>query len=251
VLFVDCLCLPTRMRILRRVAPVSRRDSLVLQQLVARIQCAIGLVVEESGQLETQSWKNLIAQLQLTAASIPDELGPVAEKAVRDLLAGVVVDMEARLPDAWRLRTAAEAASAIRAACGLSLQEPFARYLDSLGARIPCANCERKIDRRCALALQLIRRTYTDTRLSLVDVAGWVQLSRWHFERLLHRDTGRSFTDHLHSVRMAAAVELMRDPCLSIKEIAVRVGYSSSTVFDRHFRKEFGLAPSSWRRRNC
>jgi AraC-like DNA-binding protein len=181
---------------------------------------------------------------------MPEDLTPVAAKALREVVADLVLNIEARLADECRLRNVAQAVTSIKLSSDTALRVAFGQYVNSLSARAADLNYTGEFDNRCAMALQIIRRKYLDPRLSVSELSELVHLSRWHLERLLKRQTGHSFSAHLHNVRMAAAIQLMRDPCLSIKEVAVRVGYSSSTVFGRHFKRRFGVAPSTWRKRN-
>ncbi len=54
---------------------------------------------------------------------------------------------------------------------------------------------------------------------------------------------------YLIQVRMAKAVELLRQEELTIAEIAHRVGYADSNYFSRLFNTTMGLAPTTYRRR--
>ena len=49
-------------------------------------------------------------------------------------------------------------------------------------------------------------------------------------------------------VRMHRAAELLRDPQLSVAEVADRVGYRSEAAFARVFRRELGQTPAAARR---
>ena len=50
--------------------------------------------------------------------------------------------------------------------------------------------------------------------------------------------------------RLALAANLLKRSSLSTMQIALEVGYERDTAFSRAFRREFGLPPASWRRRN-
>jgi AraC-like DNA-binding protein len=47
--------------------------------------------------------------------------------------------------------------------------------------------------------------------------------------------------------RLALAKALIETTSLSTAEIAYRVGYDSPEAFSRAFKRETGVAPSSWR----
>jgi AraC-like DNA-binding protein len=49
--------------------------------------------------------------------------------------------------------------------------------------------------------------------------------------------------------RMHLAQDYLRQPALSIAEVAARVGYESDVAFNRAFRRHVGLPPATWRQR--
>jgi AraC-like DNA-binding protein len=54
---------------------------------------------------------------------------------------------------------------------------------------------------------------------------------------------------HQHQELVARqARSLLRDPSLSIAQIATRVGYGSAAAFTLAFKRDTGHAPGSWRR---
>jgi AraC-like DNA-binding protein len=52
---------------------------------------------------------------------------------------------------------------------------------------------------------------------------------------------------YLTGWRMHVAMELLRSSDLGVATVARRVGYDSEEAFSRAFKRETGLAPSSWR----
>lgn len=73
-------------------------------------------------------------------------------------------------------------------------------------------------------------------------------MSRHRFSRMFNRRMGRSFPYYLNSVRIGKAAELLRNPDLSISEIANLVGYKSLTQFERVFREAYGVPPKEYRK---
>ena len=55
---------------------------------------------------------------------------------------------------------------------------------------------------------------------------------------------------YLTQWRMQLAANLLCRSNTSLVHIAEAVGYQTDTAFSRAFRREFGLPPASWRRRN-
>lgn len=101
---------------------------------------------------------------------------------------------------------------------------------------------------RVVRALAFIARHHADANMTLCDVAAVVNLSRWHFARMLKQQTGLCFTSHLRQRRISEAQRLLRQTSLSIKEVAALVGYGDASQFGRHFKKWCGQAPATFRR---
>jgi AraC-like DNA-binding protein len=67
--------------------------------------------------------------------------------------------------------------------------------------------------------------------------------SRFHFHRIFSAMVGETVTDYLKRVRLQnAALRLFNNPPDSVTDIATAWGFSSSSVFDRAFKKWFGVA---------
>ena len=84
--------------------------------------------------------------------------------------------------------------------------------------------------------------------ITLTDVAREAGLSRFHFCRLFHHETGVPFRDYLHDLRVTRAKALLADRYLRVTEVAYVVGFSDLSHFDRTFRKMAGCSPSEYRR---
>lgn len=123
-------------------------------------------------------------------------------------------------------------------------QKTFSQLVDSL--------CQRSsvppLDPRVSLAVEIIATRYADSRLRLTTIAKELNLSPTHLSRLLTRHTGRGFAAHMRERRIAAASDLLRRSVLSVKQVRVAVGYTSTALLDRHFKATYGTTPSSFRR---
>jgi AraC-like DNA-binding protein len=111
----------------------------------------------------------------------------------------------------------------------------------------PLRQTPRRTDARVAQALAEIDRHFTNPRFGLRTAASRVALSDCRLTQLLKAATGRTFGAHLHHRRIAEARTLLNDSALSIKEIASRVGYQSTTQLDRHFKRIARSLPSAYR----
>lgn len=66
--------------------------------------------------------------------------------------------------------------------------------------------------------------------------------------RLIHSYTYRTFRDIVTEFRMEEARNLLKDPSLSIEEIAMQTGYQDRSYFDKVFKRTFHLTPAQYRK---
>lgn len=83
--------------------------------------------------------------------------------------------------------------------------------------------------------------------ISLETVAGIASMSRSHFSRFFHRETGRTFQQYLARTRVTRAEQLLYQTDLPVQEISYRSGFTSSSTFNRLFRRYTGRNPRSYR----
>lgn len=83
--------------------------------------------------------------------------------------------------------------------------------------------------------------------LSLDDIARRVASSRRQLQRAYAEIGGTTFRDHLTSVRMDRAAEMLATRNLTVREVAKRVGYRQPAQFAKAFRRSHGVAPSDFR----
>ena len=118
------------------------------------------------------------------------------------------------------------------------------------------ATCPRATNDWVSRVLKVIHTRYCDPELRLSTVAKYAHLSPWHVARTLTSQTGQGFVAHRRRVRVLAARRLLAEDSLSVKQIAVEVGYAHPNRLDRDFMRVCGMTPSSfrhavaWRRAN-
>ncbi len=71
--------------------------------------------------------------------------------------------------------------------------------------------------------------------------------SRRHFTSLFREVMGVPPKRYLLRCRLNQALELLQDLELSIKEIALELGFQSQRYFSSWFHAEMGMSPSQWR----
>ena len=84
--------------------------------------------------------------------------------------------------------------------------------------------------------------------LSLQTLASESGYSRVHFVRMFRAATGYSPHNYLLNLKLERARELLRNPSISLIDIALDCGFSSHSHMSRIFHKFVGVTPSAYRR---
>lgn len=85
--------------------------------------------------------------------------------------------------------------------------------------------------------------------LDLKQVAQASHFSPFHFHRIFTAALGETPQDFINRLRLErAANQLLKSPALTITQIALACGFSSSSTFARSFKKHFGMTASEFAR---
>jgi AraC-like DNA-binding protein len=95
-------------------------------------------------------------------------------------------------------------------------------------------------------ALEIVRQA-SGQPLTLAAVAQSVHVSPNYLTSLFRQVAGKSLGRVILEERMVRAEGLLRQPDLSIKEIAARLGFSDTYTFSRAFKTHSGRSPTAWR----
>lgn len=98
--------------------------------------------------------------------------------------------------------------------------------------------------------LDYLDKHYMDD-LSLENIADSIGFSKYHFSRLFKQYTNFTFCDYLSYRRIKAAEELLIQSDLSITEIAMQIGFSSISTFNRIFKQQKNCTPREYQTKNC
>lgn len=88
---------------------------------------------------------------------------------------------------------------------------------------------------------------YNCKTFSIISIAGEMNMNASYLGKLFKKNTGQTFVEYLHCVRMEKACELLRKTDMEINSIVDSVGYSDITYFYKVFRKMNGCTPLVYR----
>lgn len=83
--------------------------------------------------------------------------------------------------------------------------------------------------------------------LTLASLADRFFLSYSYLSKSFHKTFSMPFQQYLLMLRMEHALELLKDPSLTIQQIATCVGYENAFNFSRSFKAQYGVSPSHFR----
>lgn len=86
-----------------------------------------------------------------------------------------------------------------------------------------------------------------DRQVDLSALAESLGVSAPYLSKLFHEQTGTSTMRYLTDLRMSRARKLLADSGLTVREIAVRVGYPDPFHFSRSFKNAVGVSPVQFR----
>lgn len=114
-------------------------------------------------------------------------------------------------------------------------------------SRDPCiVSCD---DLRLARAVKYVSRDLTQ-RPTLVTVSKIAGLERTYFCKCFRRHFGLSFSEWHTRIRIEEARRLLNCTMLPISAVALAVGYTDITTFERNFRKVLLVSSRRYRRQN-
>jgi AraC-like DNA-binding protein len=104
------------------------------------------------------------------------------------------------------------------------------------------------VPRPVASALAEIHARCCDHRTTPATIAALLGVSETHLSRVLRAHTGSGLRRTLKHARLEAGRHLLSHSQFSVKEITDRAGYTSTSQFDRDFRRHVGVTPTGYRR---
>jgi AraC-like DNA-binding protein len=86
-----------------------------------------------------------------------------------------------------------------------------------------------------------------ETVISMPDLAGELKVGYRWFRRAFTHHTGLSPHQYFMDIRLTRGRDLLAQTSLSVKEIAMRLGFEEPQYFCKLFRKKVGVTPGVWR----
>ncbi len=96
-------------------------------------------------------------------------------------------------------------------------------------------------------AMKYVDDHYSDSNLSLNQVAKEVDISPSYLSAMFSRENKTTFVEYMTAKRMEAAKALLRNTNDKTQDIADKVGYKDSHYFSYIFKKTYGLSPKEFR----
>ena len=116
-------------------------------------------------------------------------------------------------------------------------------------ASVPVASARIRLPSDQLERAQEYLHAHLDRSLRLSDIAKIAQMSPYHFARSFKAYFGEPPYRYLQRLRLNKAIELMEQPSLSMEDIAINVGFSSTSHFGAFFVRQMGISPGAFRAR--
>ncbi len=96
-------------------------------------------------------------------------------------------------------------------------------------------------------ALEYISKRYMEN-IKLETLADCCNLSETHFRRLFVEYMNMTPVEYINLTRVQQACEMMQKTPYSMEELAVKVGYTTVSTFNRNFKKIIGTSPYQYKK---
>lgn len=108
--------------------------------------------------------------------------------------------------------------------------------------------CVRKTSgtTQIAAALDYVRMEYTRA-IRVEELAQACHMSETHFRRIFEASMNMSPVDYINLVRIQSACDLMKKTNDSMDIVAQKVGFATTSTFNRNFKKFLDTSPYQWK----
>jgi two-component system response regulator YesN len=102
------------------------------------------------------------------------------------------------------------------------------------------------IENRLQGCLSFIQKNYYKS-ISLEEIANNANMSPNYFSTYFRKSVGCTFREYLKNLRMRFSISFLTNFETPVFQISEMVGYNSYEQFERTFKQEFGISPSTFR----
>lgn len=120
-------------------------------------------------------------------------------------------------------------------------------HLDRISPNIGSGMKSKEYIDKFMVVCQYIDQHFAE-ELDLESVAAMAGFSKFHFSRLFKEFAKTSFYKYVNQQRINHAEKLLSDPDISITQVAIQSGFSSSTSFIRMFKQMKNCTPTEFRK---
>lgn len=97
-------------------------------------------------------------------------------------------------------------------------------------------------------AKEYMQQHYSDSNLSIHQIAESVGISDTYLSSIFTQFTGENLISYLNSYRVHMAKELLANSRIIIKDVGFKTGFNTVQNFNRVFKKNTGMTPSDFRK---
>lgn len=97
-----------------------------------------------------------------------------------------------------------------------------------------------------AVALDYINKNYGKP-IKAIELANICSMSETHFRRIFEEYINMSPMDYVNLIRIQRACDLMKKTNDSMDLVAVKCGFSTTSTFNRNFKKYLNTSPYQWK----
>lgn len=88
-------------------------------------------------------------------------------------------------------------------------------------------------------------------KLTVTDVANHIKIDRSYLSRLFSKEKNISPQQYICQTKMKLAAQYLQNIKISVAEAAQSVGYCDYRMFNKLFKRYYGVSPSIWRKKQC
>jgi YesN/AraC family two-component response regulator len=96
--------------------------------------------------------------------------------------------------------------------------------------------------------VQIIEDNIENIDLSVVKLAEQLNMSQYTLYKKVKAVSGQSPNDYIKTIKLRHAIELLRNKDLTLNDVSMKAGFASLSYFSSAFKKQFGTAPSVFRK---